>query len=88
MVNKKLFGIVFGGLVYGAFFGYAYRGYLKGKLIQSGLYMGYAFTIVSIPFSDLLFLNLSLVFRTIIVFAIIYIFINTRNKSLITSKRN
>ena len=83
-----ILGIVFGGLAYGAFFGYAYRGYLKGKLIQSGLYMGYAFTIVSIPFSDLLFLNLSLVFRTIIVFAIIYIFINTRNKSLITSKRN
>lgn len=73
-------GVFLGALFYGLFFGYSYKGYLKGKLLQSGLYMGYSFAIVSIPFSDLLFLNLSLIFRTIIVFMIIFIMFNSKIK--------
>lgn len=71
-----LSGVFMGGMAYGMFYGFTYKGYLKGKLLSSGLYMGYAFAIISVPFSDLLFLNLSLIFRTILVFILIYIFIN------------
>lgn len=73
-------GVLLGGLCYGLFFGYNYKGYVQGKLLQSGLYIGYAFAIISIPFSDLLFLNLSLIFRTIIVFTVIFIIFNNRIK--------
>lgn len=73
-------GVLLGGLVYGLFFGYCYKGYLKGKLVQSSLYFGYAFAIVSIPFADLLFLNLSLVFRTLIIILLIFITVNRKIK--------
>lgn len=74
------YGIFFGGLSYGMFFGYCYNGYLKGKLIRSMLYFGYAFAIISIPFSDLLFLNLSLIVRTIIVATFLFVTINRKIK--------
>lgn len=73
-------GVFFGGLSYGLFFGYCYKGYLEGKLIQSALYFGYAFAIISIPFADLLFLNLSLILRSLIVILIVFVTINRKIK--------
>ncbi|AQX04978.1 hypothetical protein BAX97_16930 [Elizabethkingia meningoseptica] len=77
-VDFGINGIIFGALFYGLFFSYCYKGYLKGRLIQSSLYFGFAFAIVSVPFADLLFLNLSLVFRTIIICLLIFISINRK----------
>lgn len=75
-------GIVFGGLSYGLFYGYCYKGYLKGSLLQSSLYFGFAFAVLCVPFADLLFLNLSLVFRTIVINTVIFIAINRNIRTI------
>lgn len=67
-------GVFIGGILYGLFFSYCYKGYLNNKIIGSTLYFGFGFAIISVAFADLLFLNLSLIFRTLIISFILFIF--------------
>lgn len=73
-VDFGSYGVLIGGGLFGFFFTYCYRGYQNKELFGSVLYYGFAFAIVSAVFADLLFLNLSLVFRTILITSFLFIF--------------